>query len=252
MKNTNILLWVMLLLTFGTSCTYVYYPTYPVVPDTKTQGAGVQATVGFTRAQLSGWYNFDSNFYVTGNFGGALSTLNSTDSNSGRTYNALSATAGLGYRVMANEKFEFQLQGGIGYCKGQFHSTVFNDLSKSSNFFDPVDIETESIRGFIQPSFGFISRRGGGFYIIPRINYESFQSVRLSNNLNNVSQPLKPRNFLMTELYGLGRINAKVINIDLYCGLSTNLFYQNANSNENESFIAQPFLFGAGVSKTFD
>lgn len=247
---TSFILFCMFLTAFC-SCTYVYYPTYPVVPDTKEEGAGIQGTIGFTRAQLSGWYAFDSNFFVTGYFAGALSTLGDSDTTSSRTYNALSAVIGAGYKVRATDNFEFQIQGGIGTCKGHFHTSVFNDFDQNALFFDEVDVETQSIRGFIQPSFGFLSKKGGGFYLIPRVTYESFNSVRLSSNFKNSPIPLKNKNFLLTELYGLGRINAKVINIDIYMGVSTNLFYRDQSSN-GESFVAQPLLFGVGVSRTFN
>jgi hypothetical protein len=251
MKNLFPVLIFIIFLTAFSSCTYVYYPTYPVVPDTKEEGAGIQATIGFTRAQLSGWYAFDSNFFVTGYFGGALSALGSSDTNSNRSYNALSAVVGAGYKIRPSDNFEFQIQGGFGVCKGHFHTSVFNDLNSTSSFLGTVDVETQSFRGFVQPSFGFLSRKGGGFYLIPRVTYESFQDVRLSSNFKNSPIKLKNKNFILTELYGLGRINAKVINIDIYAGISTNLFYQDQNTSE-DSFIAQPFLFGVGVSRTFN
>ncbi len=250
-KSINSIVVFCLFISIFSSCTYVYYPTYPVVPDTKEEGAGIQATIGFTRAQLSGWYAFDSNFFVTGYFAGALSTLGNSDTTSTRTYNALSAVIGAGYKIRATDNFEFQIQGGIGTCKGHFHTSVFNDFDQSTVFFDEVDVETQSIRGFVQPSFGFLSKKGSGFYLIPRVTYESFNSVRLSSNFLNNNIQLRNRNFLFTELYGLGRINAKVINIDIYMGASTNLFYSNQDNGE-DSFVAQPFLFGVGVSRTFN
>ncbi|MCB9251194.1 MAG: hypothetical protein H6605_01900 [Flavobacteriales bacterium] len=250
MKTTLKSIFVVLFFSGLASCTYVYYPTYPVVPDTKDEGTGIQATIGFTKAQLSGWHAFDSNLYVCANIAGAIDVFQGSGA-AQQDYHALSSTLGVGYKIKPTPNFEFQIQGGLGAAKGFFRTNVFNDRSdKTIASTTTFDIDTRSIRGYLQPVFGFTHSRGGGFYVIPRIVYESFVYADFRHPADaQLGTKLRGKNFLLTELYGMGRINAKVINIELYFGISTNLFTYVENNNDN--FVAQPFLFGMGVSKTF-
>ena len=65
----------MFLLIGANSCTYVYYPNYPVIAEVKENSLGGQVTLGFSKAQISGWYAIDSNIFFTGTVSGALSWL---------------------------------------------------------------------------------------------------------------------------------------------------------------------------------
>jgi len=242
---------------YSSSCTYVYYPTYPVVTDTEEKGFGMQGVVGLSKAQLGAWYAIDSHFFVTGVVSGALSILGTSSNSSGTGnnnggYRSLTSMLGAGYKIRASDNFEFQIQAGLGGSKGFFHTNVFNSPTDTFGFtdFSTVDVSTRSMRGFLQPTFGFINEKVN-FYFIPRFTYEAFNNVTqksdLSSNIN-----LNNRNFLITEGYMLLRFKTEVINIDLFTGIATNLFSQINNGDIEDSFVAQPFHFGFGLSKTFN
>ncbi len=245
MKNITKLNYLLFFLIIGSSCTYIYYPTYPVVPDAEDEAFGLQGTIGFTKAQISAWYAMDSSLYFTGTLAGALSLTGDGDSSTTRKFGSKTFTVGAGYKFPLSKDAEFNLQGGAGLSQGFFRTGVF-----PSKIITPIpvfghEVKTNSIRLYLQPSFK-IDRGNGGFYIIPRITYENFTKVSsITGNLE-----FKPSGFLISELFLLGRFNTKAVNIDLYLGIAGNLT-QVASSDIEDTMIAQPIALGFGLSKTF-
>jgi len=255
----------LVLVIMASSCTYVYYPTYPVIPDSQGKGFGMGGVVGFSKAQLSAWYAIDSNIYVTGTFNGALSILGpvtntGTTNTQDRPYNSLVSLLGVGYKVKATEGFEAQIQAGMGLGKGFYHTTVFNKPDSNDFFqFNSVDVDTRSIRTYLQPSFGFINKKTN-FYIIPRFTYESFRKV--TNKSDPIIDPfdptfdqnieVRPKSFLITEGFMLLRFKTEVINIDLYAGVATNLLRGVFTDGGNGSFVSQPIHVGFGLNRAFN
>lgn len=247
MKNLNVLFAILLLISW-TSCTYVYYPTYPVIPVVKEKTAGVQATIGLSKAQISGWYSMDSNIFFIGAVSGALSWL--VGDNQNREYYTTSATAGAGYEFRFNEKGQLQILGGGGVGQGHLSTNIFE--SKDGDELDIIDpegmeVDVQSSRFFLQPSIG-ITGKNGGFYFVPRITYENFFNVKPSNN--KIERTLFRRSFLIGEPFIMGRFSSKYVNLEVYGGLAINL--NSYNQNGSDIFqVAQPFTFGFGLSKNF-
>ena len=217
------------------------------MPDTKEKGFGIQGTLGFTKAQLSAWYALDSNFYFTGMVNGALSSLRSDTTKIGNdAYHAISTTFGLGYKKKLSPKLEFQIQGGGGASRGYFHTDLF---SKDINLV-LLDVDVQSYRAYLQPSFGLLNKHST-IYFIPRFSYENFNHVEQRVNKNfQQGMSMVSQNFLFGEGYILGRFFTKAVNIDLYFGLSGNLTKSN-RGNSGDAFVVQPVTFGFGLSKTF-
>ncbi|MFM9946267.1 MAG: hypothetical protein ACKVQB_13635 [Bacteroidia bacterium] len=243
MKNSIKVLSILGLLVGANSCSFIYYPTYPVVPDATDNGFGLQGTIGLTKAQLSAWYAIDSNWYFTSTFAGAFSALGDADSNTTEgNLGSKAITVGAGYNLHLSNNADFNIQGGAGISQGYFRTPAFRSVNSNSVFGDLVN--TQSTRIYLQPSFR-IDRGKGGFYMIPRVTYESFTSV----NPKKGNAEFTKRNFLITEFFLMGRFKLKMVNIDLYGGVAANT--SNSNGQYEETWIAQPFVFGFGLSKTF-
>lgn len=250
MKNKFNLLFLFSTLVFAGSCTYVYYPNYPVIADVKEKSGGGQVTIGLSKAQVSGWYCLDSNFFLTGTLSGALSWVeeHTTDSlNHKRPYKTFTASAGAGYNLNFGEKGHFQIVGGGGFSQGHFFTSLFNPTD--INVFDALDVDVQSVRFYVQPSIGFGGDHGG-FYFIPRFTYENFIKVERSKNNTNNSNPLLKRSYVLFDPFVMGRIKNKVVNIDIYGGLSFPVNSSESTSGE-EIIVTQPFTLGIGLSKTF-
>lgn len=243
-KNIYIIFCGFLLL--ASSCTFVYYPTYPVVADPVGKSLNVSGAIGFTKAQIGATYNLDSNLFFTGFLNGVLSTLNRDTANAIKnTYNSFSQMLGIGYKKKLSPKMEFQIQGGVANSKGYFRTDFF---SVDDNIV-LLDVDTRSIRAFVQPTFA-VTNKHVNVYFIPKFTYEMFNKVEQRKNAyynSNVKTQL--RNVMVGEAFILGRFVAKHINIDLYAGLSFNLSSNNPR-DEYDSFVVQPFTLGFGLSKT--
>lgn len=239
-----------MLLIGANSCTYVYYPNYPVIADVKENALGVQATIGFSKAQVSGWYSIDSSIFFTATMSGALSWLeeHSLDStNHNRPYKTFFTGAGVGYNAKFGEKGQLQLLGGGGFSQGHLFTSLFNPTD--INVFDAMDVDVQSTRFYLQPSVGY-GGKNGGFYFIPRLTFENFIKVEPSKPVN-FSQPLEKRGYLFLDPFIMGRIKSKVVNIDIYGGVSFTLNSTKPVAGE-EIIVTQPFTFGIGLSKTFN
>jgi hypothetical protein len=240
----------LFLLIVANSCTYVYYPNYSVIAEVKESSLGGQVTLGFSKAQISGWYAIDSNIFFTGTVSGALSWLeeNSLDTNNhNRPYKTFFAGAGMGYNAKFGEKGQMQLLGGGGFSQGHLFTILFNPTD--INVFDALDIDLQSARFYLQPSVGY-GGKNGGFYFIPRLTYENFFKVEPSKPVG-FSQPMVKKTYLFLDPFIMGRIKTNVINIDIYGGLSFILNSTKPTAGD-EIIVTQPFTFGIGLSKTFD
>lgn len=249
MKNKLNHLFLFLTLIFGSSCTYVYYPNYPVIADVKEKSGGGQLTLGLSKAQVSGWYSPDSNLFFTGTLSGALSWVeeHSLDSlNHKRPYKTFTASAGAGYNLNFGEKGHFQIAGGGGFSEGHFFTSLFNPTD--INVFDAMDVDVQSVRFYFQPSIGYGGDHGG-FYFIPRFTYENFIKVEPSKAVS-FSQPLLKRSYVLFDPFVMGRIKGKVINVDIYGGLSFAVNSSAPTAGE-EIIVTQPFTLGVGISKNF-
>lgn len=241
---------ILIVLICASSCTYVYYPNYPVIPQVKENSGGVQATIGFSKAQISGWYCLDSNVFFTGTVSGALSWLeeSSTDTNNHRRYHMLTATGGAGYQYKFGDKGQLQIIGGGGVSQGRLFTSLFNPAPAGGiNFFDPMEIEVQSVRGYLQPSVGFAGK-GGGFHFIPRITYEKF--IRIEPTKRQINEPMTKRSYLIAEPFLMGRINSKAVNVDIYGGFSF-ILNSDVPTSDDVIIVTQPLTFGIGLSKVF-
>ncbi|MCC6722776.1 MAG: hypothetical protein IT243_11315 [Bacteroidia bacterium] len=228
------------------SCTFVYYPTYPTVADPVGKSLNVSAAIGFTKAQIGATYNIDSNLFVTTYLNGVLSTLNRDTTNSIKnTYNSFTQVLGFGYKNKISPKMEFQIQGGLGNSDGYFRTDVF---CKDDNI-SLVDVDTRSLRAYIQPTFA-VTNKHVHIYFIPKVTYEMFNKITQRKNDNYLQGiKLQNKNFLIGEAFVVGRFVAKKINIDLYSGLSFNML-DKQRSHGSDGFVVQPFTIGFGLSKT--
>jgi hypothetical protein len=234
---------VLFVLMIVSSCTYVYYPSYPVVPDTKGKGFGIQGTAGFTKAQFSTWYALDSNWYFAATYIGAKSLLEDGDSLTNNRFGSRSLLGGVGYKFPLNNNNEFDVQVGSGVSSGFFNTHAFSPNSTNTIYGDIIN--TMSTRFYIQPSFK-IDRGKGGFYMMPRLTYESFKSVKPKYD----NELYQKHDFLNGEFFIMGRFTTKALNIDLYAGVAANLY--STIKDENRDFvIVQPLVLGLGLSRTF-
>lgn len=237
---------LILTILFTGSCTYVYYPTYPVVSDPGGKSLNISGAIGFTKAQVGATYNIDSNLFITGFLNGVLSTLNRDSANSIKnTYNSFSQVVGFGYKNKLSPRMEFQIQGGLGSSQGYFRTDVFS-------FDDNIvllDVDTRSIRAYLQPTFA-VTNKHANIYFVPKVTYEMFNKVEQRKNGNyNSGVKTKPYSFLIGEIFIVSRFVAKKINIDLYGGLSFYMSGKTQNAS-TDGFIVQPFTVGFGLSKT--
>lgn len=234
------------MLFFAGSCTFIYYPTYPVVADPNGKSLNISGAIGFTKAQISSTYNLDSHIFVTGLLNGVLSTLNRDTANAIKnTYNSFTQMIGIGYKNKISPKMEFQIQGGLGNSKGYFRTDIFS----IDNNVVLLDVDTRSFRTFIQPTF-VITSKYTNVYFVPKLTYEMFSNVEQRKNGNyNSNVKTEPYNILFGEFFVLSRFIAKKINIDLYGGISSTLS-GNLREKSSEPFIVQPFTIGFGLSKT--
>lgn len=249
MKNIKLNFFFLLLIGASSSCTYVYYPNYPVIPQVKENGGGFQATVGFSKAQISGWYCKDSNLFFTGTVSGAVAWLEevTTDSNNNkRPYRTLTGTAGVGYQTTFAQKGHFQILGGGGMSQGHLYTSLFNPTD-GNNYFDAMEVDYQSARFYLQPSVG-TAGKDVGFYFIPRFTYEKFTRVEPSKK--KLPLPMVKRSYIVAEPFAMLRVFSKVVNVDFYGGISMTL-----NSDQPTSgdviLVTQPVTFGVGISKVF-
>lgn len=236
------------------NCSSIYYPTYPVLPDTKGEGVGVHIAGGPTRGQASLWYTKDSNVYALGTLGYA--NANGFDESSNGNFNALSGQVGLGYKKLVTPKLELQIQGGGGLCSGRYFATNVFTLQSNTSFITP-DVSAISKRAYIAPIFGFINKNKGTFYILSRITYETYSNIRQTNfdptQSSNPAALTKQFNMLYGELYGVGRIDARALNIDIMFGWAGTMKFLIGDDNNilGTTNYVQPFMFGIGLSRTF-
>jgi hypothetical protein len=169
-------------------------------------------------------------------------------------FRALSGQIGLGYKKQLSPKFEFQIQGGGGLCSGRFFNTNIFTLDPNFNTGSTFsDVSTISKRGYIAPIFGFINPGKGVFYLIPRVTYESFSNIKPLNQnpFNSPTSFKRQTNILFGELYGMARIDARALNVDIIFGWAGNLnFLLDVNNASGDFNYVRPFMFGVGLSRT--
>ncbi len=241
----------ILFLIFGSminSCTYIYYPNYPVIAEVKPDSYGAQATIGLSKAQLSGWYAFDSSIFATATLSGALSWLEENrydPNNTNRPYKTFTASAGIGYQYNLGEKGVFQLQGGGGISAGHLLTSLFNP-NDAGNVLHAVELDYQSTRIYLQPSIG-VKNIKGSYFFIPRLTMENFNYLNPTGTI--MPNNLVKRNFIFLEPILFRRIALGKMNIDQYLGASFTL--SDKLTVGDEIIVTQPITFGIGISYTF-
>ena len=231
------------------SCTYIYYPNYPVIAEVEDETYGAQVTVGLSKAQLSGWYAFDSSIFATATLSGALSWLeerSNDPNNANRPYKTFTATAGVGYQYKFGKQGITQILGGGGISQGHLLTSLFNSAD-AGNVLEAIDIDYQSTRIYLQPSIG-ASDKNGSFYFIPRLTMENFTNLKPTGS--SVNPSLVKRNFIFLEPILFKRYLSKEINIDLYTGVSFTISNDRLTVGD-EIIVTQPIMFGLGVSRNF-
>ncbi len=234
------------------SCSYIYYPTHPVIPK-ENSGFGVEASIGINRVQVSGWNSFNKNIYMVSNLAGAINNENDGDSVSRRVYHSVSGIIGIGIVTKLSKICDFHYQVGAGYSRGYFRTSAFGETI--------VNVKSQGYRFYFRPALGFHEGESSNrIFIVPKITYESFLSLENHptygyNPMYKQTSNLRPRNFWIYELYfQYKRDLGNQWNLDYNFGFSTGLLEYKAYKPRYilpSYVVSKPFLFNIGICKQF-
>lgn len=246
------------------SCTYIYYPTHPVIPDIKETGLGVETSIGPTGVQLSSWYTFNKHFYLVANGSADMSLKNDGDSIKRRHYNSITGLGGVGLKFKVSQNCDIHLQSGVGHSKGYFRTSLFDDNSYDkpySGYYRIVNVKSQSFRYYLQPVIGLRRKDAhAGIFFIPKLTYESFKLVEVNptfgfnKNYKNI-RPLKTIDVWVYEFHLLMRFEVeKNLLLDLNFGLSTDFSKRSGSEPNNllaNMYVSCPLLIRLGLCKQF-
>lgn len=243
------------------SCSYIFYPTQPIIPPTKGDGLGIQTSLFFNKAQVSTWYQIKRS-YVFLSSAGFTNFEHDGDSLKRRQFHSISGSLGLGYKVFIGNKYDIHVQAAYGYCRGYFRTSFFDNggIGQYANY-KIANVNTKSFRFQISSVFERKGKKlGSAFYIVPKITFENYNSVTshptygFNPDYKNV-RLLKPRKSTIYGLHAIWRTQLKNnFIVDYNLGISTDLLlYRDSEPKNilNTYFVSEPIQFTIGVAKMF-